>query len=326
LLEAAVRTTTVTSIVKAAINMMVAADYSVRYRWWESIVRQEDVDTLDDSTMVRVYGISGLNTMAEGDAYTELSWADEEEVAAMVKSGGYIGVTLETFLRDKINVLRTIPSRLANAWYNEISTLVSAVFTLNSATGPTLQDTGKLFNATALTSAGGHANLLTAGFSYAGYIAARLAMRKQTDEPLGVGKRLNIGPKYVLCPADLEPTVEQVRLSELVPSQIGGHSTAGEFQTKNTVQGAYETVVVPEWTDVDNWALVADPAVFPAIYLIWLRGRRTPEIFAANDERAGAMFTNDEIRYKVRMFRGRVSSTDDCAPVGDFRPLHKSNV
>jgi hypothetical protein len=32
------------------------------------------------------------------------------------------------------------------------------------------------------------------------------------------------------------------------------------------------------------------------------------------------------MRYKVRMFSARVSSSYDCAPVGDFRPLHKSNV
>jgi len=41
---------------------------------------------------------------------------------------------------------------------------------------------------------------------------------------------------------------------------------------------------------------------------------------------AGAMFTNDTIRYKVRMYGQRFSSTYDCAPVADFRPLHKSNV
>jgi uncharacterized protein YutE (UPF0331/DUF86 family) len=305
LLEAAVTTGSVTSIVKNALNLMVAADYSVRHRWWEPIVRQEDVDTLDDSTLVRVYGIVGLNVMSEGDAY------------------------LETFLRDKINILRSIPNRLANAWYNEISGLVANVFTVNTATGPDLADTGALFNATAVTTAGGHANLLTTALSYSEYITVRTAMRKQTDQVLGAGKRLAIAPRYLLVPVDLESTAEQIRSSELVPTQTGGGelTTPGtEFQTRNILQGAFETIVVPEWTDTDDWAAVADPAMFPAIYLIWLRGRRTPELFSAQDERSGAMFTNDELRYKVRMFGARFSATFDCAPVGDFRPLHKSNV
>ncbi len=326
LMEAAVTTSSMSSIVKNTVNLMVAADYSKRLRWWEPIVRQEDVDTLDDSTLVRVYGIGGLNVMNEGDAYTELSWSDEEETGAFVKRGGYIGVTLETFLRDKINVLRTIPIRLSNAWYNTVSELVSGVFTVNSAAGPVLSDTGALFNATAVTTTGGHANLLTGALSYSSYIAAKLAMRKQTDQPLGVGKRLNIMPRYVLVPADIENTGLEIRNSELVPAQSGGATASGQFQTANTVRNEFDVIPVPEWTDADNWALVADPATFPAIYLIWLRGRRTPEIFTANDERGGAMFTNDEIRYKVRMFITRFSSTYDCAPVGDFRPLHKSNV
>jgi len=38
------------------------------------------------------------------------------------------------------------------------------------------------------------------------------------------------------------------------------------------------------------------------------------------------MFTNDTLRFKVRMLTFRYSSTYDCAPVADWRPLHKSNV
>jgi len=85
-------------------------------------------------------------------------------------------------------------------------------------------------------------------------------------------------------------------------------------------------IAVPEWTDATNWALVADKASFPAIYNIFLRGRQVPELFTAGDEASGAMFTNDTLRYKVRQLSYRFSSTYDCAPVADFRPLHKSNV
>jgi len=139
-------------------------------------------------------------------------------------------------------------------------------------------------------------------------------------------RRLNITPRYLLVPVDLEATAKQIVMSEMVPSQSGGATSGGELQTRNILQGALETIVVPAWTDANDWALVADPAQFPAIYLIWLRGRRTPELFSAEDERAGSMFTNDELRFKVRLFGFRFSSTYHCAPVADFRPLHKNNV
>jgi len=59
----------------------------------------------------------------EGQAYSELAGADDEETAAFVKRGGYVGVTLETLLREKSGVpyLRSIPARLAKAWYNTLS-------------------------------------------------------------------------------------------------------------------------------------------------------------------------------------------------------------
>jgi hypothetical protein len=85
-------------------------------------------------------------------------------------------------------------------------------------------------------------------------------------------------------------------------------------------------IVVPTWTDTNNWAAVADPNIAPAIWLIYPRGQRTPQIFTADGELGGAMFTNDELRFKVRLMTYRFSATYDCAPVSDFRPLHKSNV
>jgi hypothetical protein len=50
----------------------------------------------------------------------------------------------------------------------------------------------------------------------------------------------------------------------------------------------------------------------------WLQGKREPEIFAATDEMAGSMFTNDELRVKVRFFL--------CCGVADYRGLYKANV
>lgn len=324
--EANVTSSALASIVKNTVNILMAADYSVREQWWAPIVREEDVDTLDQATLVRTFGISNLATIAEGDAYVETTWADEEETASWVKRGNYIGVSLETFLLDKLNVVRNLPTRLANAWYNTISALVSGVFTVNTAAGPVLADTGALFNSTAVGSAGGHANLGTAALSYASFIAARTAMMKQTDQPLGVGRRLGIRPKHLLVPADLISTAEQIRDSELVPTQDGGGTSGGEMQTNNAVRGQFNIVHVPDWTDTNNWAAVADPAQFPAIWLIWLRGRRTPELFSADDEKSGALFTNDELRFKVRQYGFRFSSGYDCAPVSDFRPVYKANV
>jgi hypothetical protein len=311
-------TSTLASVVKNTINIMVAADYSLAQRWYEAIVRIEEVDNIDDSTLVRVFGVNNLSVVPEGDAYTELALVDEEETASFVKNGNYVGITLEAMMRDKIGYVRTIPRRLSDAWYNTLSAMVAGVFTTNSATGPVLSDTGALFNATATSSAGGHANLLTTALGLSGYSAARTAMRKQTNQPLGAGRRTQLNPRYLLVPEDLETTALQIRNSEYTPGSA--NNDVNPFYNK------FDVITVPDWTDANDWALVADPASAPAIFLIFPRGNRTPQLFTADSETAGAMFTNDVLRFKVRMFSYRFSSTYSVAPVADFRPLHKSNI
>jgi len=316
--EANLTTTTLSSIVKNAVNILLAADYSVRYQWWDSLVENEDVDTIDQATLVRLFGISTFPTVPEGGAYTELALSDEEETATFYKKGGYVGITIETFLRDKLGKLATIPTRLANAWYNTVGASVAAVFTTASGSGPTLSDTGTLFNATAVGTAGGHANLGTTALSHAAVVAARAAMMKQTDQPLGAGARLGMEnqPTHLLVPIDLEVTGNEIRNSEFVPGSAN--------LTQNQLYQKFEVVPVPNFTDVTDWAMLGKPGGRSPINLIWLRGRRTPELFTADTEENGAMFTNDELRFKVRKFNAEI--TDGVAPIADFRGVYKANV
>jgi hypothetical protein len=311
-------TSSLATIVKNTVNIMVAADYSKKHLWYETLVRVEEVDTIDQSTLARLYGVNTLSIVSEGGPYTELVLQDEEETAAFVKKGNYVGITMETLMRDKLNYIRSIPMRMSNAWYNTLSLMTGAVFTTNSAAGPVLSDSGALFNATAATSGGGHANLLTTALSLTSYGAARTAMRKQTDQPLGAGQKLQITPAYLLVPEDLETTALQIRNSEYIPGNANNDI--------NPHYQKFEVVVVPTWTDATDWALAANPAEYPAIWHIFPRGARTPSLFTADSEVAGAMFTNDTLRFKVRMLTYQFSATYDVAPVSDFRGLHKSNV
>jgi hypothetical protein len=316
----AVTTSSMSSIVKNAVNLMIANDYSKREKWWEPIVRTEEVDTIDQATLIRIYGLNTLDVVDEGGAYTELDWADQEETPTFVKRGNYVGVTIEAMLRDKVQAIRTLPARLANSWFNSISLRVAAVFTNNSNTGPVLSDTGALFNATATSTTGGHANLLTTALSFTSFDAAYTAMLDQTDQVEGAGAKLGMenAPKFLLVPTNLRATALQIRNSEQLPGSANNDINP-HFQN-------FEVIVVPRWTDTNDWALVADPMVTPSIWLIFLTGNTVPSIFTADNEASGAMFTNDQLRWKVRQMTYRFSATYDNAPVSDFRGLHKSNV
>lgn len=311
-------------LVKNAMNKMVVDSWGqlgrAGYDWWNKIAVVEHFDTLNTITGTLVGTVGALPSVSEGAEYTELAIGDSPETASFTKYGGYIPLTLELIDRDDTRKLRQYPRELANAGIRKISALVAAIFTDNSAVGPTMADTGALFNNTAVTTAGGHANLLTTalGTTYTAWEAVAAAVYnqpmlvKQATGYYGTGSKMAIDPRFCLVPRALKGQAEALFVPRWASSVESIASAGGP-----TYGGMVEPITVPEWTDSTDWAAVCDPMVAPAIY-VGERFGLMPEIFVAGDERSPAVFMNDEHRIKVRHFV--------AVWVNDFRPLHKSNV
>ena len=308
-----------TGLVKNALNKIVVSSWKslgrAGYDWWKEITVQEHFASLHDITGTLIGTVGDLPSVAEGAEYTELLIGDSPEVASFTKYGGYIPLTLELIDRDQTRKLKAYARELGSAGLRKISKLVSEIFTANAGVGPTMADTGALFNATAVTTAGGHANLLTTALTIGQWDTVCAAVYNQpmliknAAGLYGTGPKMAINPKYCLVPRALQYTAWQMLQGTFVREAT--------YTYDNVLKGSAVPVTVPEWTDADNWAAVCDPVVAPAIYV----GERfgiMPEIYVAGDELSPAVFMNDEHRLKVRHFL--------AVWVNDFRPLHKSNV
>ena len=308
-----------TGLVKNALNKLVVNQWRLLgragYDWWKQITVQEHFTSLQEITGTLIGTVGDLPVVAEGAEYTELQIGDSPETASFVKYGGYIPLTLELIDRDQTRKLKAYARELGSAGIRKISGLVAAIFTANAGVGPTMADTGALFNNTAVTTAGGHANLLTTALAIAAWDAACTAVYNQ---PLliknaaglyGTGPTMAINPKFLLVPRALQNTAWQLLTGSFVNET--------DKMYDNVLKGSGVPVTVPEWTDATDWAAVCDPAVAPAIY-VGERFGLMPEIYVAGDELSPAVFMNDEHRLKVRHFL--------AVWVNDFRPLHKSNV
>jgi hypothetical protein len=297
-------------VLKNAMNKLILARWEELgrsgYRWWEPIVQVEHFNSLQEITGVLVGEVNVLPSVAEGAAYTELAVSDSNETGSWGKYGGYVGLTLEMFERDETHKLRQYPNKLASAALRRISALVGGIFTANSGVGPAMADTYKVFDATH------HANLGTTALSAAAWEAAGKAIYNQ---PLvtasgNTSAKQAIDAKYVLVPRDLRLTAMQI----LYPS----FAHEANIFSDNLQKGQMgDVITVPEFSDANDWAAVADPRLAPGIIL----GERfglLPEIIIADGETNGALFSNDEIRMKVRHW---VSVF-----VADYRPLFKANV
>jgi hypothetical protein len=263
-------------------------------------------------------GVGELPTVAEGAAYTELTWDDQTETADFVKKGGYLGITLETIDKDDTRKVTSAPRALAQAAWLTLAKAISAIFTANSGVGPTMSDSTALFDA-------GHSNLGTTALSITTFAAARLAMRKQTE--VNSSERLGAlcAPKYLLVPPDLEITALQILASEQdylyalanAPSGRENVFSEGGDRSARMAFAKERVIVVDLWTDTNNWAAAGDPMLYPTIGLGFRYGR-TPEIFSVASPTAGLMFTNDTMPVKVRFFFA-------TGPM-DYRNLYKANV
>lgn len=309
-----------TGLVKNALNKIVVNTWEMLgragYDWWRSIATVEHFNTLNQVTGTLVGTVGDLPSVNEGGAYTELVVGDSPETASFTKYGGYVPLTLELIDRDETRKLKAYARELSSAGLRKISSLVAGIFTQSGGVGPTLADGGALFNATAVTTAGGHANLRTVALSANEWDSVGQAVYNQrmliknAAGSYGVGPRLAISPRYCLVPRALQLTAKQILYPQM--------ERAANIFAENMQRGEPgDVITVPEWTDVTDWAAVCDPRVAPAIYI----GERfgiLPEVFIAGDELSPAVFTNDEHRLKVRHFL--------AVWVNDFRPIAKNNV
>lgn len=313
-----VDSSTMAGLVANALNKAVVNLFQEYPRWWEAIVMQESFSTLQQVKWITLGGVGELPTVAEGAAYTELTWDDQTETSDFTKKGGYLGITLEAIDKDDTRKVQSAPRALAQAAWLTLSKSVSAIFTANTGTGPLVSDGTALFTA-------GHGNLGTTALSLTSYAAARTAMRKMTE--LNSAERLGAltAPKFLLVPPDLEITALQVLASQFdytyaLANAPGGpdnvFAEGSDFQSR--INSARRRVIVVDlWTDTNNWAAAADPRLYPTIGLGFRYGS-TPEIFSVASPTAGLMFTNDTLPVKVRFFYA-------VGPV-DWRGLYKANV
>lgn len=275
------------------------------YRWWEPLVTVEHFNNLQQITGVLVGEISLMPSINEGAAYAPLNVKESAETGNWTKYGGYLGLTIEMFERDDTFRLKQFPQKLATAGLRRISSLVGAVFTDNAGTGPVMADGKNLFDATRL-------NLGTAALTPASWEAASAAIY---DQPLlnpggGAGPKQAIDARYLVVPRSLRLTASQIRYGSL--------SYEPHIHAENLQQGsAGDVITCPEFTDPNDWAAVADPKLVPAIF-IGERFGLLPEIYIADGQLTGALFTHDEVRIKARHFLSVFAA--------DYRPLYKANV
>ena len=302
-----------TSLLLDAANKTLLAGYEEAPYTWSNWAR--DAGTTTDFKNLNRIRFSEMGTpemVPEGKEYRSATMSDSKETYAINKYGSIFTISWETVVNDDLDAISRIPAMQGAACRRLQNQAIYGVLTANAA----MADTGALFNATAQTTAGGHANLVTgtaATPTVATLNAAYLSM--MTKKGLRSDVILNIQPAFLIVPAALGATALQLVGSIADPA--AGGSNAGNANTKNIYgpNGVRPLKVIIEPVLDANSAtafyFAANNSQVDTVEITFLEGEQSPVLESEWD------FDKDVYKNKVRQTFG-------VAPI-DFRGLYKHN-
>lgn len=261
-----------------------------------------DLPDFKTFTSTNLSAFGALKPVAEGGGINYTSLADSGQTWALARYNGGIALTYVAMVNDDLSAFARLPGLAAAAAARLENDLVYKVLLAN---GTMTETTGALFNATAQTTAGGHANLYTGSTSDltvdADGIAAVGTLEKYINNqraPVaagpGKGPAMRLRGRYLLVPSTLATAARQLFSAELV---------AATPNVINVFRSQYEVIVEPALnlgvTIGDTTTSGSDTAYYvvadgiDTVHWGYLRGESGPAISSMAD------FDSDGMKLKV---------------------------
>jgi len=174
-------------------------------------VDEEDVPNFMEQEDISLAANARLEKLPRGDTAKHATASDSHETYKIGRYAKQFVVDEQDVIDDRLGAIMRMPVEMGEGARNLRPDLLYSLMLEN----PTMTDTGAVFNNTAVTTAGGHANLGTAALDSSALKAAITAMVSQrlnrtASDP---GRQLLIRPKFLIVPADLEWTARELTAS-----------------------------------------------------------------------------------------------------------------
>ena len=224
---------------------------------WTGVV---EVPDFKEQSLVQLSEAPELDKIKEGAEYKYGSFSDDGMTFKIDKYGKLFSLTYEAMINDDLQAFTRLPQAFGKSAKHKEADLVYEVLTGN----PTLADGKALFHTA-------HGNLVTGvtGLTVSALAEPRSMMRKQK----GVNNKapINVVPRFLIVPAAMETTAEQL-LASLVDPSKSNDTTNPEF-----IRGL--TLVVDsrlDAVDEQDCYLAASPSQVDTITRAYLSGAARP--------------------------------------------------
>lgn len=254
------------------------AEAPTTWRQWCGVASASDFKEMH---RVRFGEMPVLEPVYEGGEYKMADLVETKDSFSIGTFGKKFALTRQAIINDSLGAFTRIPQLFGSAAARTINATVYKTLTAN----PKIAEDGKnIFDA----DAHGNKAKTDSALSVASLSAARVAMRRQTGLRKGANAiKLNLAPKYLIIPPELETLARQIIYSDTDISAVN----AGVI---NPMKGAFTPIVEAElapWA----WYIAADPSTVDTVEVAFLNGQQAPVI----EQRQG--WDVDGIEYKVRL-------------------------
>ena len=245
-----------------------------------------------EAARVALSEAGNLELVPEGGQFQQDFLGEASARTKVATYGKLFSLTRQAIINDDLVLFSKIATKYGSAAKRLVNKMVYAQLTGNVK----MQDNIALFDTK-------HGNVAGTGeaLSVKAIAKAITAMRRQKG--ITGDATLNITPKYLVVPPELEMTAYQIVNSTAAVDGVNSGVV-------NPYKGRFVVVADAELTDPDAWYLVADASQHDTIEVTYLNGVETPRL----ETRQG--FDVDGIEYKVAF---------DCGVSAlDFRGVFKN--
>lgn len=259
---------------------------------WNRWCKKGSVSDFKSNSRITLGSFSSLQTIPELGEYKKGTLGEERETIQAATKGRMLSLSRQMIVNDDLGGFTDRARKMGRAAARTVESDVYTSLTSASGAGPTMSDGGALFNTTAVTTAGGHANMAgsSGAITVATIAAGEAAMARQKDK--GLNDYLVIMPRYLLC------AVEKKQLAWEVMNSVTDVSQSNPAK-RNYVQDQVKLEVIgTPYLSGNPWYMVADPADTELYEVAFLDGNETPFIDEEID------FFTDALALKVRLDYG----------------------
>lgn len=254
-------------------------------------------------SVVQLAGAPDLLQTNEAGEFKYGAMTDGGETYAMLTYGRIVTLTRQAIVNDDLRAFERMVTAFGFAARRLENRTVYSQLTANA----NLADGGALFNATAVTTTGGHANLITTSALAIGTLTtARTAMRNQKGLQ---SEELNLAPSYLIVPNGLEQTAYTLTSAAYVPST---KAEINEFRAGGRTALTPIVEAVLDGNSATSWYLAAANSQVDTVEYCYLDGAEGPVI----ESEIG--FETDGVSYKCRL--------DFAAKAVDWRGMIKATA